>query len=246
MRYLILLIQLVPIFLFAQNTSSNSSFILSVTGGLAIPVSGMEKFAEPGPGLSLNATNFFTKNFGLQGRLYAMSNKSFIPVYDELNPEGPYSLESINTSEQSNAGTWKTGGILFGPVIRITDAKMTLTFRAMSGYQMVVCPSANKSTDGYSSSNETTAFHSIQSTPEMKGYCVPLNLGYSVAYSICKKYELSLDLDYLTSIARFSGNSNYKIDTSLPDTHVEEMIPVSYAKNVSAMIISLGIGYRFQ
>jgi hypothetical protein len=144
MRYLILLIQLVPIFLFAQNTSSNSSFILSVTGGLAIPVSGMEKFAEPGPGLSLNATNFFTKNFGLQGRLYAMSNKSFIPVYDELNPEGPYSLESINTSEQSNAGTWKTGGILFGPVIRITDAKMTLTFRAMSGYQMVVCPSANK------------------------------------------------------------------------------------------------------
>ena len=244
MRYLIPLLLICPALLFAQKNSNSSPFILSVNAGIAIPVSGMEKFAEPGAGFSLNATKFFTKNFGLQGRFYTMSNKSFIPVYDELNPEGPYTAGSVNTTEQSNAGTWKTNGILFGPVLKLNDEKLTLSFRAMSGYQMVICPPANKSVNGFITSNESTTFHSEQSTDELTGYCVPLNLGYSVAYHVCKKFDVSLDLDYLTSIARFSGMSDFSINTNSPDSHTEKVIPVSFAKNVSVMMVSLGISYK--
>jgi opacity protein-like surface antigen len=221
--------------LLAQNASS-SGFILSVNGGLSVPLGDFSKgdyynqksgFASAGGTVNLSATWYLSKHFGI-GLAGGYSGYGF--KGSQSLSDGYKEDSGTDSTTLYRQGTNHVLSILAGPYYRfLTTKKLTADAHLLGGY-------SNVHLAGFRIFYEDYTDNAMSQEPSSGG-AFAWQAGAGLQYLLTKKISIRFAADYLATEPRiamkyqnFIVNSGRKLS--------------AYHQSASFVNTSLGIGYQ--
>ena len=187
-------------------------------------------YALPGFVIEFSGAYVFDYYFGIAGTFTFSSNS---PDRDQLQQDlidaitGPVPPEIEEVI--FNHGSWMYTNLMAGPFLTIPVAFMSLDFRAVAGFSILISPpweltvKTAQETFFYTRSGGTTSFAYM--------------LGTGIRFHINSNYAIRLSGDYFHSTPSLSVDENSLVGGSTGKS--------SYDMSVGTINISLGIAYRF-
>jgi hypothetical protein len=234
-----------------------SSVVVSVTGGVAIPVGTFANF-ETDPdsytdyiaGHSLEGLDaafrldyFIFKNFGISLRLSTSKAKAAEPdsaslFYDPCPWCHGMGGGTRLISYQYETGEWKTMTAIAGLAARLQDENVAFTFRISGGLMQITSPNTEMQMEKYfwQIGYPITYYSMTKKQPSVTTNAFVAGVGFDAGFSLGKRLALLFAFDFLKTRATFNGE--YEFGSSKESYHI--------GKNISLFCVNAGLSYSFK
>mgnify|MGYP006176693219 CR=1 FL=1 len=186
-------------------------------------------YADRGFNMSLVSFCYkFGERFGVAASWYGIAN----PPDGEALVEG-VGFNDLYFSGQLETSLWSTSGMSAGLLVSFPYTNFDLDIKTLIGFAGTRSPELKLTIlDGFSSVI-------ILYEEQESNIGLSLSFGGAIRYYMSEKWALSLNLDYFTTSAKFP---EYNILIS-DGTYQEKE---AFEQNISALSLTLGIGYRLK